>query len=217
MEPQTERRKFDTLKLCRAGTKNKFKKLVHLYKLIFFYNKQMNQKKTMAELERISAQEFKRKEKLPIVVVLDNVRSMHNVGSVFRTCDSFLIEKIFLCGITPCPPHRDIQKTALGATETVDWSSEENIVSCLKQLKQQGFHLLAVEQVHNSELLNKMIIERNKKYALIFGNEVDGVCQEAINFCDSTVEIPQLGSKHSLNVSVSAGIVLWQFAQFYYS
>jgi 23S rRNA (guanosine2251-2'-O)-methyltransferase len=172
-------------------------------------------KKTMEELERMSPVEFKQTEKLPIVVVLDEVRSMHNVGSVFRTSDGFLIESIYLCGLTPQPPHRDIQKTALGATETVAWKHVTTTQQAIDELKQNGFTVIAIEQVHNSIALNQFKIDKSKKYAIIFGHEVNGVQEEIINQCDFSIEIPQLGSKHSLNISVSAGMVIWEMAKEY--
>jgi 23S rRNA (guanosine2251-2'-O)-methyltransferase len=173
------------------------------------------QKKTMEELERMSPVEFKQTEKLPIVVVLDEVRSMHNVGSVFRTSDGFLIESIYLCGLTPQPPHRDIQKTALGATETVAWKHVTTTQQAIDELKQNGFTVIAIEQVHNSIALNQFKIDKSKKYAIVFGHEVNGVQEEIINQCDFSIEIPQLGSKHSLNISVSAGMVIWEMAKEY--
>ncbi len=173
------------------------------------------QKKTMDELERMSPIEFKQSEKLPIVVVLDEVRSMHNVGSVFRTSDGFLIESIYLCGLTPQPPHRDIQKTALGATETVAWKHVTSTQQAIDELKQKGFTVIAIEQVHNSIPLHQFKIDKSKKYAIVFGHEVNGVQEEIINQCDFSIEIPQLGSKHSLNISVSAGMVIWEMAKWY--
>lgn len=173
------------------------------------------QKKTMDELERMSPIEFKQSEKLPIVVVLDEVRSMHNVGSVFRTSDGFLIESIYLCGLTPQPPHRDIQKTALGATETVAWKHVTTTQQAIDELKQKGFTVIAIEQVHNSIPLHQFKIDKSKKYAIVFGHEVNGVQEEIINQCDFSIEIPQLGSKHSLNISVSAGMVIWEMAKWY--
>ena len=173
------------------------------------------QKKTMDELERMSPIEFKQSEKLPIVVVLDEVRSMHNVGSVFRTSDGFLIESIYLCGLTPQPPHRDIQKTALGATETVAWKHVISTQQAIDELKQKGFTVIAIEQVHNSIPLHQFKIDKSKKYAIVFGHEVNGVQEEIINQCDFSIEIPQLGSKHSLNISVSAGMVIWEMAKWY--
>ena len=173
------------------------------------------QKKTMEELERMSLVEFKQTEKLPIVVVLDEVRSMHNVGSVFRTSDGFLIESIYLCGLTPQPPHRDIQKTALGATETVAWKHVTTTQQAIDELKQNGFTVIAIEQVHNSIALNQFKIDKSKKYAIVFGHEVNGVQEDIINQCDFSIEIPQLGSKHSLNISVSAGMVIWEMAKEY--
>ncbi len=174
------------------------------------------QKKSMDELERISKEEFLNSVKIPLVIILDNVRSLHNVGSVFRTCDSFLVEKIFLCGITPTPPHRDIQKTALGATETVNWEANDNIEDCLQKLKAEEYMICAVEQVHDSEPLNQLNINKGEKYALVFGNEVEGVSEQALKHCNKFIEIPQLGTKHSLNISVSAGIVIWEFAKKYF-
>lgn len=169
----------------------------------------------MDELERMSPIEFKQSEKLPIVVVLDEVRSMHNVGSVFRTSDGFLIESIYLCGLTPQPPHRDIQKTALGATETVAWKHVTSTQQAIDELKQKGFTVIAIEQVHNSIPLHQFKIDKSKKYAIVFGHEVNGVQEEIINQCDFSIEIPQLGSKHSLNISVSAGMVIWEMAKWY--
>ncbi|MBK7691188.1 MAG: RNA methyltransferase [Bacteroidetes bacterium] len=169
----------------------------------------------MSELERKSTRDFKISAKIPLVVLLDDVRSMHNVGSVFRTADSFLIEKMYLCGLTPSPPHRDIHKTALGATETVSWEYQQNILDCIHQLKESQYTIYAVEQVHQSIALNTFAVEKNKKVALIFGNEVNGVSEAALALCDGAIEIPQLGSKHSLNISVSAGIVMWHLAKEY--
>ena len=161
------------------------------------------------ELNRLSTDEFKNAEKLPIVVVLDNVRSAMNIGSVFRTCDSFLIESIFLTGISATPPNRDIQKSALGATETVTWKYFEKIEDCILELRSTQYSILAVEQSNNSVFLNDFIPDSSKKYALIFGNEVDGVSEYVIQNCDACVEIPQYGMKHSLNIAVAAGVVLW--------
>ena len=163
----------------------------------------------MDELERLSKEAFQQAEKSPIVVVLDNVRSMHNVGSVFRTSDAFLVEKIYLCGFTPTPPHREIQKTALGATETVAWEAISSTSEIIRQLKENGYHVYAVEQTHNSIALDAFIPSKKAKIALVFGNEADGVNEEVIKCCDGAIEIPQFGSKHSFNISVSAGIVLW--------
>lgn len=167
-------------------------------------------KLTMNELNRKSVEGFKSAEKVPITVVLDNVRSMHNVGSVFRTADAFLIEHIILCGYTPKPPHRDIQKTALGATETVHWSYQENIIVTLSELQSNGYTIVGVEQAEGSQMLQNLAITPNQKIALVFGNEVDGVSDEALALCSICIEIPQSGSKHSLNISVAAGIVLWE-------
>ncbi len=163
----------------------------------------------MDELERLSKEAFQDAEKSPLVVLLDNVRSMHNVGSVFRTCDAFLVEKIYLCGFTPIPPHREIQKTALGATETVAWEAIASTTDLIKQLKENGYQVYAVEQTHNSIALDSFSPPTKTKIALVFGNEADGVSEDAIKSCNGAIEIPQFGSKHSFNISVSAGIVLW--------
>lgn len=161
-------------------------------------------------MERKSVDEFHRSEKIPVVIILDNVRSMNNVGSVFRTADAFLLEAIVLCGYTPRPPHRDIQKTALGATETVRWSYEENITNAVQKLKQEGYRICAVEQTEGSTSLVDWSILPEEKWALILGNEVEGVQDAALALCDAVVEIPQSGMKHSLNISVAAGIVFWE-------
>lgn len=174
-----------------------------------------NEKKTMPELLRKSVSDFKRSEKIPLVIVLDDVRSMHNVGSVFRTADSFLVEKIYLCGYTPAPPHRDIHKTALGATETVSWESVKNITDCLQELRRKDYRLFAVEQVRNGVMMHEFTPQKDQRNVLIFGNEVSGVSQAALDLCDACIEIPQLGSKHSLNISVSAGIAIWHWARSY--
>ncbi len=166
-----------------------------------------------SELDRKSVEEFKTSNKTPLIVVLDNVRSLHNIGSVFRTCDAFLIEKVYLCGITATPPNKEIHKTALGATETVDWEYAENVVDVVQQLKQDGVEVQAIEQVENSVMLNDFSVQKNKTYALVFGNEVKGVAQEVVDLSDGVIEIPQLGTKHSLNISVSAGIVIWDLFQ----
>jgi len=164
----------------------------------------------MEELGRKSVDEFHAADKSPMVVVLDNVRSMHNVGSVFRSADAFLVEAIYLCGYTPCPPHRDIHKTALGATETVQWKYEPDIAILMQQLKEAGYLLFAVEQAEGSVPLHQISFPTLRKIALIFGNEVEGVQAGVIAQCDACVEIPQLGMKHSLNISVAAGIALWE-------
>ncbi len=165
----------------------------------------------LEELGRISVDEFKESDKIPVVVILDNIRSMHNIGSVFRTADAFLIEKIYLCGITATPPHKEIRKTALGATESVDWEYVEDCCELVQKLKSDGFTILAIEQTEGSVSLSKFELNPNEKYAVVFGNEVEGVQQSVINLSDSCIEIPQGGTKHSLNVSVCAGIVLWEF------
>jgi tRNA G18 (ribose-2'-O)-methylase SpoU len=161
------------------------------------------------ELQRKSIPDFKKAEKTPIIIILDDVRSLHNIGSVFRTADAFLIEKIYLCGITATPPNKEIHKTALGATETVAWEHQKFVVDVIAKLKNEGVAVFAVEQVEDATFLQDFNVSENKKYALVFGNEVYGVAQEAIALCDDSIEIPQLGTKHSLNISVSAGIVVW--------
>jgi tRNA G18 (ribose-2'-O)-methylase SpoU len=168
-------------------------------------------KLTADEMGRLSVDEFREKEKHKIVLVLDNIRSMHNVGSAFRTGDAFLVEKIVLCGITGTPPHREIQKTALGATDSVAWEYAESTVEALKSLREAGYTLIALEQTSKSVSLRAFQPEAGKHYALIFGNEVYGVQQEVVEMVDNCVEIPQFGTKHSFNVSVSMGIILWDF------
>lgn len=162
------------------------------------------------ELNRISIDEFKNSDKTPIIVILDNVRSLHNVGSVFRTCDALRIESVFLCGITATPPNKDIHKTALGATESVNWKYFEHTQHAIDELKNKQYKIVAVEQTINSISLNHYKPQPKQKTALIFGHEVKGVAQNIINHCDECVEIPQFGTKHSLNISVSVGIVLWE-------
>ena len=163
------------------------------------------------ELNRASVTEFKAQKKLPVAVMLDNVRSMHNVGSIFRTADGFAVEKVCLCGITGQPPHREIEKTALGATQSVDWEYYAEPLQAVEQLREDGYQIIAIEQAENSITLNKFKAESGKKYALIFGNEVNGVSDEVMNAIDACIEIPQFGTKHSFNIVVSAGIVLWDF------
>ncbi|UFK98908.1 RNA methyltransferase [Kaistella faecalis] len=165
----------------------------------------------LEELGRIDVETFKQTEKIPLVVVLDNVRSMHNVGAVFRTADAFIVEKIILCGITPQPPHREIHKAALGATESVDWIYEKSISAALENLKQENYQIVGIEQTSNSEIITDYEINKDQKYALVLGNEVDGLSDEALYLYDTFLEIPQLGTKHSLNVSVCGGIVMWEF------
>lgn len=169
------------------------------------------QKLKLDDLNRVSVEDFKEQEKLPVVVVLDNVRSMHNVGSVFRTGDGFAIEQLVLCGITAKPPHREIEKTALGATLSVDWVHFEETTAAITSLRAAGYTIIAIEQAKNSTMLNTFAPDPNKKYALIFGNEVDGVSEEVMAMIDECIEIPQFGTKHSFNIVISAGIVLWDF------
>jgi len=163
-----------------------------------------------AELNRISVDEFKETEKTPLVVVLDNIRSLNNIGSVFRTSDAFLVEKIVLCGITAKPPHKDIHKTALGATESVDWEYTNETLDAISKLKEDDYTILSIEQTENAVMLQDFQCEKNKKYAIVLGNEVKGVQQEIVNNSDYAIEIPQFGTKHSLNISVSTGVVIWE-------
>jgi tRNA G18 (ribose-2'-O)-methylase SpoU len=168
-----------------------------------------------AELNRKTVEEFRKAGKYPVRVILDNVRSLNNIGSIFRTCDAFLTGGIILCGITATPPHREISKTALGATESVEWKYIESTIEAISQLRLEGYKILAVEQTRNSVKLDKFKVSQNEKYAVIFGHEIRGVDEGVIDICDGVIEIPQLGTKHSLNVAVSAGIVLWDiFRQF---
>ncbi|MFT4771738.1 MAG: 23S rRNA (guanosine2251-2'-O)-methyltransferase [Cryomorphaceae bacterium] len=171
----------------------------------------MNKKLANEALNRLTGKEFKSAVKTPVVIVLDNVRSAQNVGSVFRTSDAFRLEKIFLCGITPTPPSREMNKTALGATESVEWEYFADTNACLSILSEKGFECIAVEQTEDSEKLGAFKIESKKKYALVMGNEVDGVEQEVIDRCNKSLEIPQIGTKHSINISVCAGITIWEF------
>lgn len=170
-------------------------------------------KKNIEDLHRISVETFKSTKKKPLVVILDNVRSLHNVGSVFRTSDAYLVEKIFLCGITAVPPSAEIHKTALGAEDTVQWEYAENTVAVVASLKANGYTVLAIEQVEGSVSLNDFAIDNKRKYAVILGNEVKGVQQSVVDQCDACIELPQFGTKHSLNVSVTAGIVIWEFSK----
>jgi len=168
-------------------------------------------KRLNEELGRKSLEQFRKSEKLPVCVVLDNVRSHNNIGSVFRTSDAFLIESICLCGITATPPHRDIQKTALGATESVKWSYYQNTIDAVSHLRNEGYFIVAVEQVEGAFELQKFSVDKDTKYCIVFGHEINGVSQEIVDICDACVEIPQYGTKHSFNIAVSAGIVLWEF------
>lgn len=167
----------------------------------------------ITEMNRLNVEEFKKAEKLPLVVVLDDVRSLHNVGSVFRSSDAFLVEHIYLCGITATPPQPDIHKTALGAEDTVNWKYFKNTLDAVNELKEEGYFVFATEQVEGSVKLQNLQIEKGKKYAIVMGNEVKGVKQEVVDCSNSCLEIPQFGTKHSLNVSVTAGIVIWEFAR----
>ena len=168
-----------------------------------------------SELNRIDISTFKSIKKTPLIIILDDIRSLNNIGSIFRTCDAFKIEKIYLCGITATPPNRKITKTAIGATESVDWEYYENINDLVSELKNNETIIWAVEQTENSKILSQMEnIDGNKKHALVFGNEINGVKQDVINSCNNVIEINQYGTKHSLNVSIAAGIVIWNFFKF---
>ena len=170
-----------------------------------------------SELNRKNPDEFKEAGKTPLILILDDVRSLHNIGSVFRTADAFLVEKIYLCGITATPPNKEIHKTALGATDTVAWEYQKDVLEVIALLKEQGVTVLAIEQVEHAVMLQDFEPETGITYALIFGNEVKGVAQQAVSLSHGTIEIPQLGTKHSLNISVSAGIVVWDlFQKLYY-
>ncbi len=162
-----------------------------------------------SELDRLEVSEFKQAEKSPIIIVLDNIRSLNNIGSVFRTSDAFLVEKIYLCGITAKPPHNDIRKTALGSTESVDWEYCENTLDVINKLKAEGVKICSIEQAENATMLNKFEPRPDAKFAFVFGNEVKGVSQDVVDASDIVIEIPQYGTKHSLNISVSAGVVIW--------
>lgn len=178
-----------------------------------FHLIQKMKKLKLEELNRATVAEFKAMDKFPVAVVLDNVRSMSNIGSIFRTCDAFAVEQLCLCGITACPPHREIEKTALGATQSVNWKYFENTLQAVEALKQEGYTIVAIEQAQNSTMLNNFTPLKGAKYALIFGNEVNGVDDEVMKTVDVCIEIPQFGTKHSFNVTVSAGIVLWEFCR----
>lgn len=167
------------------------------------------------ELNRINIEEFKSTEKSPFVVVLDNIRSLNNVGSVFRSSDAFLVNSIYLCGITAQPPHKDIHKTALGATESVEWNYFEHTLDAIASLKKEGYKIISIEQAEDSVLLQDFEVKTNEKYALILGHEVKGVAQEVIDASDYVIEIPQFGTKHSFNISVTTGIVLWELFKKY--
>lgn len=165
----------------------------------------------ITELNRISPDEFKETAKIPLVVILDNIRSLNNIGSVFRTSDAFLVESIYLCGITATPPNPEIHKTALGAEYSVEWKYFEDTVNAVENLREKGYTAYAIEQVENSTMLGELQLDSQKKYAIVMGNEVKGVQQVVVDACDGCIEIPQYGTKHSLNVSVTTGIVIWDF------
>ena len=175
----------------------------------------MNKKLKLWELDRVSEDEFKKQKKFPIIVILNDIRSLTNVGTFFRTCDSFNVEKIYLCGITATPPHREIQKTAIGATKSMIWEHRESTIELVKELKETGVKICSIEQTEKTTLLQDVTNFPKEKYALVFGNEVNGVDQDVIDASDYIIEIPQFGTKHSLNVSVCAGIVMWEFVKMF--
>ena len=162
------------------------------------------------ELDRLTVEDFKKVDKIPFTIVLDNVRSLHNIGSVFRTADAFRLEAIYLCGITATPPHREIHKTALGATESVFWEYREEAIEAIRELKEKGYLIYSVEQTEGAVLLDQVQLSDKQKYALVFGHEIRGVDQQVVDLSDLCIEIPQYGTKHSLNISVAAGIVIWE-------
>ena len=186
----------------------------HLFSLILQTNRRFMHKLSMDELNRISKEDFEKAEKLPIIIVLDNIRSLSNVGAFFRTADAFRIGELFLCGITACPPHREIHKTALGADETVKWRYFESTVAACQELKAEGYRIFAVEQVEGSIALQDFKFEPHTAY--ILGNEVEGVSEDVLPFCEGAIELPQEGTKHSINVSVCAGIVMWKLFESLY-
>lgn len=173
----------------------------------------MNKKLKLWELDRVSEDEFKSQEKFPLIVILNDIRSLTNVGSFFRTCDAFNIEKLYLCGITAAPPHREIQKTALGATESMDWEHRESALDVVKELKEQGVTICSIEQTEETTLLQEVANLPEQRFAIVMGNEVNGVDQDIVDISDYIIEVPQFGTKHSLNVSVCAGIVMWEFTK----
>lgn len=180
--------------------------------LIFFYTSLMSRRKLANdELGRKTVETFKSADKIPVIIVLDNVRSLNNIGSVFRTADAFLVKAIYLCGLTAKPPHKDIHKTALGATGTVEWKHFGSTMEAINELKKRNYHIISFEQIHDGINLKDFYPEKSTFYALIFGNEIKGVAQEIIDVSDECIEIPQFGTKHSFNIAVSAGIVLWDF------
>jgi tRNA G18 (ribose-2'-O)-methylase SpoU len=205
----------------KSGTYNSFAKISNfslqsLSLQLFWKTCPMPMRKlSNEELQRKTIEEFRQAGKYPVMVVLDNVRSLNNIGSVFRTCDAFLIEGICLCGITATPPHREISRTALGATESVSWQYFTSAAEAVRVLKATGYTVFAIEQTIQSIPLYSIDIRLNKKYALVFGHEINGVEQEVVNVCDGAIEIPQYGTKHSLNIAVSAGMVLWEFFRHY--
>jgi tRNA G18 (ribose-2'-O)-methylase SpoU len=168
-----------------------------------------NRKLKNSELDRINAEEYKASEKTPLIIILDNIRSLNNIGSVFRTADAFLVKKIYLCGITAKPPHKDIQKTALGAQDSVEWEYAEDVMEVVSKLQNEGVFVASIEQAELAVNLNDFSVQKELTYAIVFGNEVKGVQQKVVTASDAVIEIPQFGTKHSLNISVSVGVVVW--------
>lgn len=195
---------------------NNFQQIPQIKRIFDENIKKVNRKLKLWELDRVSESEFKEQKKFPIIVILNDIRSLNNIGSFFRTADAFNIEKIYLCGITAKPPHREIQKTALGATESVVWEHRDSIIELINELKDENMLIASIEQAEKTTFLHQIEQIPNHKIALVFGNEVDGVDQEVINTSDYIIEIPQFGTKHSLNVSVCAGVVLWEFSKKYF-
>lgn len=186
---------------------------VHRNRINFVIQNGPMRKLKNSELNRLDIADFKEAEKIPLIVILDNIRSLNNIGSVFRTSDAFVVEKIYLCGITAIPPHKDIHKTALGATDSVDWEYVEDTLTLVSELQKKGVEIASIEQAESSVMLQEFEISKNKKYAIVMGNEVKGVQQSVVSASDHCIEIPQFGTKHSLNISVTTGIVLWSFLE----
>lgn len=176
-------------------------------------NKKNSKKLSITEMHRLDIDTYKQSKKTPLILISDNIRSMNNVGSLFRTADCFRLEKIYLCGISPTPPHNDIHRTALGAEDSVDWEYSKNALTLIENLKNEGYKIICLEQAHSSIMLDKLTLDTNNKFALVLGNEVHGVNQEIIDIADILLEIPQFGTKHSLNVSVATGIAVWEIAK----
>lgn len=193
--------------------KKKFSTLINNLSTIVINFAFVMRKLKITEMNRLSTEQFREADKLPLVVILDHVRSLYNVGSVFRTADAFRLQGIYLCGITATPPHPEIHKTALGAEESVAWEYRSDTAEAVEELRREGYTILAVEQCQGSTMLQDVILDGSRRYAVVLGNEVKGVQQQVVDMCDGCMEIPQFGTKHSMNVSVTAGIVIWKFAE----